>query len=258
MKQAQAAAGDDLAGRSAIVTGAARGIGLAAARRFATAGARVMLTDIDAEAGGAACAALEADGYDVRFAAADVASEVAVEAMVAQTVAVFGSVDVVFNNAGVRGIDAPTADVPLSEFERVLAVDLVGTFLVLKHALRAMASAGRGAIVNNASMLGLVGYRNQAAYTAAKGGVVQLTRTAALEYATRGIRVNCICPGFVEGGLANPARAKDLAALARIVVPMARLGTVEEIAEVALFLASDRAAFLTGAIIAADGGYVAR
>jgi len=248
----------DLAGRAAIVTGAARGIGLATARRFLRAGARVMLADVDAQAGEAIRAELASQGHDVRFAAVDVAHEDEVEAMVAATVAAFGGVDVVFNNAGVRGTDAPTADLALAEFERVIGVNLVGAFLVMKHALKTMAPAGRGAIVNNASMLGLVGYRNQSAYTAAKGGVVQLTRTAAVEYATRGIRINCICPGFVEGGLADPARAKELAALARITVPMARLGTVDEVAEVALFLASDRASFLTGAIIAADGGYIAR
>ncbi len=258
MTHAPAAGGGDLAGRAAIVTGAARGIGLATARRFAVAGARVLLADVDTQAGEAARAALAGDGHDVRFAAVDVAREDAVTDMVAQTVAAFGGVDVVFNNAGVRGIEAPTAEVSLAEFERVIAVNLVGAFLVMKHALRVMAPAGRGAIVNNASMLGLVGYRNQSAYTAAKGGLVQLTRTAAVEYAARGIRINCICPGFIEGGLADPARAKDLAALARIVVPMTRLGTSEEVAEVALFLASDRASFLTGAIVAADGGYVAR
>lgn len=248
----------DLAGRAAIVTGAARGIGLATARRFLAAGARVMLADVDAQAGEAIRAELAGQGHDVRFAAVDVAREDEVEAMVAATTAAFGGVDVVFNNAGVRGTDAPTADLALAEFERVIGVNLIGPFLVMKHALKTMAPAGKGAIVNNASMLGLVGYRNQAAYTAAKGGVVQLTRTAAVEYATRGIRINCICPGFVEGGLADPARAKELAALARITVPMARLGTVDEVAEVALFLASDRASFLTGAVVAADGGYVAR
>lgn len=256
--QREPAATQELAGRTAIVTGAARGIGLASARRFAAAGARLMLADVDVEAGNVACAGLAAQGHDVRFAAVDVTHEDAVEQMVAQTVAAFGGVDVVFNNAGVRGTDAPTGDLALAEFERVLRVDLVGAFLVMKHALRVMAPAGAGAIVNNASMLGLVGYRNQAAYTAAKGGVVQLTRTAALEYAARGIRINCVCPGFVEGGLADPSREKDLAALAQVTVPMARLGTVDEIADAVLFLASDRASFLTGAILAADGGYVAR
>ena len=248
----------ELTGRVAIVTGAARGIGLATARRFLDAGARVVLADVDATEGESVCAGLAAQGCEVRFVATDVRREADVEAMIAHAVDAFGGVDVVFNNAGVRGLEAPTAQLPLAEFERVIGVNLVGAFLVMKHALAIMAPAGKGTIVNNASMLGLVGYRNQAAYTAAKGGMIQLTRTAALEYAARGIRINCVCPGFVEGGLADPARAKELASLARITVPMGRLGAAHEVAELALFLASDRASFLTGAVIAADGGYIAR
>lgn len=247
----------DLAGRVALVTGAAHGIGLATARRFLQAGARVMLADRHAEAGQAAAAALAAEGHDARFCPVDVAREDDVRAMVDATVAAFGTLDVAFNNAGVRGVDALTADVTLDDFERVIGINLVGAFLVMKHALKVMAPAGRGAIVNNASVLGLVGFKQQAAYTAAKGGVVQLTRTAAIEYAARGIRVNCLCPGFVAAGLADPGHALRLAALAKVTVPMGRLGTLDEIAEAALFLASDRASFLTGAVLAADGGFVA-
>lgn len=248
----------DLAGRVAIVTGAAHGIGLATARRFLRAGARVVLADRSDDAGRALEAELAAEGHDVRFVSVDVAREDDVRRLVDTAVAAFGTVDVVFNNAGVRGADALTADVTLDEFERVLGVNLVGAFLVMKYALKVMVAAGRGAIVNNASVLGLVGFKQQAAYTASKGGVVQLTRTAALEYGGRGIRVNCLCPGFVAAGLADPLHSARLAAMAKITVPLGRLGTVDEIAEAALFLASDRASFLTGAVLAADGGLIAQ
>lgn len=247
----------DLAGRVAIVTGGAHGIGLATARRFLRAGARVMLADRNADDGRAVAAELAEAGHDVRFTAADVAREDDVRGLVDATVAAYGTVDVLFNNAGVRGVDALTADVALDDFERVIGINLVGAFLVMKYALKVMAGAGRGAIVNNASVLGLVGFKQQAAYTAAKGGVVQLTRTAAIEYAARGIRVNCLCPGFVAAGLADPAHALRLTAMAKVTVPMGRLGTLDEIAEAALFLASDRASFLTGAVLAADGGLIA-
>lgn len=248
----------ELAGKVAIVTGAAAGIGLATARRFAAAGACVVLADCDEATGAAATAALTAQGARALFVRTDVADEDDVRALVARTVAAFGGLDVLFNNAGLTGPEAATADVAQADWQRVLAVNLSGTFHALKHGIPAMLARGGGAVVNNASIFGLVGFAGRAAYSAAKGGVIALTRTAALDYATRNVRINCICPGFVDTRMVDGADAHRLHAFAKVLVPMGRLGQAEEVAELALFLASPRASYLTGAVLPQDGGYVAR
>jgi NAD(P)-dependent dehydrogenase (short-subunit alcohol dehydrogenase family) len=171
----------------------------------------------------------------------------------------YGRLDVLFNNAGIEGEQAPTADATIDNWERVLAINLKGVFFGMKHGIRAMLQGG-GSIVNNASVAGLVGFAGIPAYCASKGGVVQLTRTAALEYATQGIRVNCLCPGVIDTPMVerfthdNPEARAQLSALE----PVARLGKAAEVAELALFLASDRSSFITGAVIPVDGGFVAR
>ncbi|MFO1399000.1 MAG: SDR family NAD(P)-dependent oxidoreductase [Burkholderiales bacterium] len=242
---------DELEGRVAVITGAAGGIGRALAHRMAQAGASVVLADRD-DAGADVAAKIVADGGTARFVRTDITVEDDVGELVRATLAAHGRLDVLVNNAGIKGREAALTVLDAGEFAQVLAVNLTGTFLTMKHAIPAMLAGGGGTVVNNASVFGLVGFANHAAYAASKGGVVQLTRTAALEFAMRNVRVNCLCPGFVDTEMVSRA------ALAKMLVPQGRLGTVDEIAEMAVFLASDRAAYITGAVFAIDGGFTAR
>jgi len=244
----------ELADRVAIVTGAAGGIGRAMARRMAHEGAIVVLTDRDVAGGEEAAAALAADGAAVRFVCADITQEDDVVRLVRTTVESYGHLDVLANNAGIKGTEAPLTTIDAGDFARVLAVNLTGTFLTMKHGIAAMLAGRGGAVVNNASISGLVGFANHAAYAASKGGVVQLTRTAALEFAKSNVRVNCLCPGFVDTEMIS----RSSLAIAKMLVPQGRLGTVDEIADLAVFLASERASYVTGAVLAVDGGYTAR
>jgi len=254
------AAGMELAGKVAVITGAGGAIGAATALLFAREGATVVLADIDDVAGPRAAGALAAEGHRCRYVSADVSREEDVATLIAATVHDYGTVDVLFNNAGVAGEHVPTAQLDRSTWDRIIAVNLTGTFLATKHAIGAMLAGRGGAVINNASILGLVGEANHPAYSAAKGGVIQLTRAAAIEYARRNVRVNCICPGFVETPLLLDGQHADAAraAVLKVQTPMHRLGQPAEIAQMALFLASNRSSFLTGAIIPVDGGYVAR
>jgi NAD(P)-dependent dehydrogenase (short-subunit alcohol dehydrogenase family) len=184
-----------------------------------------------------------------------------VELLVAEVVSVYGRLDVAFNNAGIEGTQAPIAELSLEAWNRVLAVNLTGVFCCMQSEIKQMLKQGGGAIVNNASILGTVGFAGAGAYTSAKHGLLGLTRTAALEYAARGIRVNAVCPGFIETPmleranlLSDPVARKGLEALH----PLARLGRSEEVAEAVLFLASPQASFITGHPLLVDGGYVAR
>jgi NAD(P)-dependent dehydrogenase (short-subunit alcohol dehydrogenase family) len=244
-----------LAGKCAIVTGAAGGIGRAIALRFARAGAQLLLADV-ADARGAALA--REIGESAHFVATDVADEAAVAAMVDLALERFSRIDVLVNNASLPGDDTPLAALPTPLWQRILAVNLTGTFLVMRAAMPHMAAGG--AVVNNASVLGLVGLANHAAYSASKGGVIALTRTAAVEFGSKGVRVNCICPGFVETPMLESANANSavLGAMLKLLHPLGRLGRAEEVAELALFLASSRSSLMTGAAIPVDGGFTAR
>jgi NAD(P)-dependent dehydrogenase (short-subunit alcohol dehydrogenase family) len=172
----------------------------------------------------------------------------------------YGRLDVLFNNAGIEGEQATTADATLDNWDRVIDINLKGVFLGLKYGIEAMLRNGGGSIINNASVAGLVGFPGIPAYCASKGGVVQLTRTAALECATQGVRINCLCPGVIETPMVerftqgNPEAQVQM----REMEPVGRLGRAKEVAELALFLASDRSSFITGAVIPVDGGFVAR
>jgi NAD(P)-dependent dehydrogenase (short-subunit alcohol dehydrogenase family) len=194
------------------------------------------------------------------FVHADVSHEGDVAAMVDLALSQYGRLDVLFNNAGIEGEQAPTAEATVDNWERVIDINLRGTFLGLKHGIRAMIRNGSGSIVNNASVAGLVGFMGIPAYCASKGGVIQLTRAAALEYAGENVRVNCLCPGVIDTPMVerfthdNP----DLLATLEEQEPVNRLGRPDEVAQLALFLGSDRSSFITGAIIPVDGGFVAR
>ncbi len=252
---------NELKGKVAIVTGAALGIGQATALLFAQEGARVVVADVNDNAGEQTVAKIRKAGGDARYAHCDVSDAAQVRVMIDGTVQAWGRVDIAFNNAGIEGAQGPLGALTEADFAKVIAVNLTGAFLCMKYELAQMEKQGGGAIVNNASILGQVGFANAGAYTAAKHGLIGLTQAAALEYATKGIRVNAVCPGFIvtpmlerAGFLSDEAAHKMLEGLH----PMKRLGRPEEVAEVVLFLSSPRASFITGHPLLVDGGYVAQ
>lgn len=247
-------------GKVALVTGAGGGIGRATALAFAREGARVVASDV-AGAGGEETARLVSDaGGEALHVACDVTRPAEVEALVAAAVDSFGRLDCAHNNAGVEGTYGRTADCDEENFDRTCAVNLKGVYLCLKAEIAHMLDAGGGgAIVNTASVAGVEGAKNLPAYVASKHGVMGLTRTAALEYATRGIRVNAVCPGPIRTRMLeaimeeNPRMEPAMIAA----VPMRRLGAPEEIAEAVVWLCSDRASYVTGQGLVVDGGFTA-
>ena len=250
----------EFSGRAALVTGAASGMGLATAWAFARAGAAVALADINAEAAGAAADALTADGHRAIAIACDVADEAAVAAAVARTVAAFGRLDAAFNNAGVNAPAVDTADTTAEEFDRVSAINLRAVWACMKYELTHMRAQGSGAIVNCSSLGGLVGIAGRGPYHAAKHGVLGLTKSAALEYAARGIRINAVCPGIIDTPMLAGMKDSEPAAMDALLheVPIGRLGRAEEIADAVLWLCGPRASFVIGHALAVDGGYTIR
>jgi NAD(P)-dependent dehydrogenase (short-subunit alcohol dehydrogenase family) len=248
-----------LDGKVAIVTGGASGIGRATCLLFADEGARVVVADWNGEGARAAADEISARGGTATGLRVDVSSADEVQEMVASAVRTYGKLDVLFNNAGVEGEMAPTGDCTLENWHRVIETNLSGAFYGMKFAIKEMAKAGGGVIVNNASVAGLVGFATLPAYCASKGGVIQLTRTAALEYAKQGIRVNVICPGVIWTPMVERVTGGTTEARAQFeaLEPVGRFGTPEEIAKAALFLASDDSTFCTGAPFIIDGGFVA-
>ena len=244
-------------GKAALVTGAAAGMGFAAAKAFAEAGAAVALADIDAAAVERAAAELTARGRRAIAIVCDTSDEAQVKAMVERTTEAFGSLDAAYNNAGVNSPMTDTADLTPDEYDRILDIDLRGVWLCMKYELTQMRKQGNGAIVNCSSLGGLVGNPGRAAYHAAKHGVLGLTKSAAIEYAPRGVRINAVCPGTIETPMVkHMVETGDLSreAVAKL-TPIGRLGRAEEVADVVLWLCSPYASYVIGQSIAVDGGY---
>ena len=247
----------DFSGQVALVTGAGAGMGLDTARAFATAGAAVVLADVDEPALRAATDELAGAGHQVLGVACDVADEDQVAGLVDRTVAEFGRLDMAFNNAGIMLPLADAADEPADAFDRVTAINLRGVWACMKHELRQMRAQGSGAIVNCSSLGGLVGSSGRAAYHATKHGVLGLTKSAALEYAPRGVRINAVCPGTIETPMVTAMLDKGELdrAEAEANQPIGRLGRGDEMAAAVLWLCSPGAAFVVGVALPVDGGY---
>ncbi len=244
----------------ALVTGAASGMGFATAKAFAQAGAAVALADVNEEAVRAAVQELVDAGHKAIGIRCDVADMGEVEAMVSRTVATFGRLDVAFNNAGVQSPVAETADADPKDYDFVMGVNLRGVWNCMKFELQQMRKQGSGAIVNNSSLGGLVGIAERGIYHASKHGVVGLTKSAGLEYAARGIRINAVCPGIIETPMVSGMLESQPEAMAELMkeVPIGRLGRAEEIADAVLWLCSPASSFVIGHALPVDGGYTVR
>lgn len=250
-----------MAGKVALVTGGGSGIGRASAIGFAREGARVVVADIDAEAGQSTVDTIGSSGAQAIFVRTDVSKQADVEAMINTTIEAFGHMDCAFNNAGIEGtVGIPTADYSVDNWDRVIDINLKGVWLCMKYELSHMLKQGGGAIVNTASVAGLVGGTFGSAYYASKHGVVGLTKAAAIEYGGSAIRVNAVCPGVIRTEMAERVikDRQDLEDSVTALHPLGRLGTPEEVAETVVWLSSDAASFVTGQAIAVDGGYVSK
>lgn len=247
-----------LKNKIALITGAGSGIGEATATLFARNGASVVLADMDTDGADRVLALIEKQGGKGFVVKTGVSKSAECERMVNETVKKFGQLDIAVNNAGIGGPAAPVGEYPIDGWDKVIAINLSGVFYGMRYQVPAMLKNGGGAIVNMASILGKVGFPTSSAYASAKHGVVGLTENAALEYATQGIRVNAVGPGFIKTPLLDNnldnEQMKGIAAMH----PMQRLGTAQEVAELVLWLASDKASFVTGSYYNVDGGYLAQ
>jgi NAD(P)-dependent dehydrogenase (short-subunit alcohol dehydrogenase family) len=244
-------------GKVGLVTGAASGIGEAVARCYAREGAAVIVSDVNKDSGEKVADAIRHSGGEAVFVAANVSAPEDCERMVRAAMDRYGRLDWACNNAGIGGEITPMADYPLESWQRVIGVNLSGVFYCMKYEIPAMLKGGGGAIVNMSSILGQVGFAGAGAYVAAKHGVLGLTQNAAVEYARNGIRVNTVGPAFIKTPMLATLE-KDPAVMEKIVSlhPMGRLGKPEEVAELVLWLSSEKASFVTGAYYAVDGGYL--
>jgi NAD(P)-dependent dehydrogenase (short-subunit alcohol dehydrogenase family) len=245
----------------ALVTGAGSGLGLATAKAFAESGAAVVLADWNEQSARTAADELVAQGHKALAVACDVSDDAQVEAMVHQTVTTFGRLDAAYNNAGVQNVLAETADSTREDYDRVMAINLRGVWSCMKFELQQMRKQRSGTIVNCSSLGGLVGSPERGIYHAAKHGVLGFTKSAALEYAARGIRINAVCPGLIHTPMSDQmiasGQAEALKAMEKS-IPMGRVGRPEEIANAVLWLCSDAASYVTGQSISVDGGFIMR
>jgi NAD(P)-dependent dehydrogenase (short-subunit alcohol dehydrogenase family) len=249
-------------GKVALVTGGASGIGRATALTFAREGAKLIIADMNADGGQQTVHMITENGGEAIFVQTDVTQATAVEALISKAVEIYGRLDCAHNNAGIAGrIRAPLHECPEDVWDQVLDINLKGVWLCMKYEIIQMLTQGGGTIVNTASIMGLVGsWSGTAAYNASKHGVVGLTKTASLEYARAGIRVNAVCPGYIRTPLIEHALQSRPEMEDQILVrhPVGRMGRPEEIAEAVVWLCSDAASFVTGHTMTVDGGYVAQ
>jgi NAD(P)-dependent dehydrogenase (short-subunit alcohol dehydrogenase family) len=254
---------DSLRGKVALVTGGAQGLGQAMAEKLAASGCKVVIGDLQTEKGEAVCAAIREAGGEASVVAVDVTSQAAVAEMVGAVVERHGRLDCAVNNAGAEGDIAPTDEYSEERWDQVIGINLTGVFLCMKEELKTMREQQSGSLVNIASICGVTGMANFSAYNASKHGVVGLTRTAALEFATEGVRVNAVGPGFAptamitDRGLeAKPG--SEIYQEIEAMHPMNRMAEPREIAEAVAWLCSDASSFVTGQTLLADGGYMAQ
>lgn len=246
-------------GKTVVVTGSGSGIGQACATLFAKQGANVVVSDVDDEAGQSVVKAITDAGGSAAYQHCDVAEPEAVDALVKFAVETFGGLHTMVNNAGIGGEQAPTADYPIEAWRRVIDINLNGVFYGTKYAIPAIIESGGGAVVNIASILGSVGFAGAPAYVAAKHGVVGLTKNAAMEYAQQGVRVNAVGPAFIRTPLIESVTEdEDMTKMLVGLHPIGRLGDPDEVAELVVWLCSDKASFCTGAYYPVDGAYLAR
>ena len=254
-----------LDGKVALVTGGASGIGRATALLFARDGAKLVIADMNEDGGRQTAHLITENGGQAIFVQTNVTQANAVQALISKTVGTYGRLDCAHNNAGISGTGiageqrALTAEYPEERWHQVLAINLTGVWLCMKYEIVQMLTHGGGSIVNTASVAGLVGLPYASAYVASKHGVVGLTKTAALEYAAQGIRVNCVCPGYIQTPMTAPGM-QDPERLAHMLArePVGRMGQPEEVAETVVWLCSAAASFVTGHTMTVDGGYVAQ
>jgi len=251
---------EDFTGKVVLVTGAASGIGRATALEFARQGANLVIADVTEDALGEVARAIGEMGRQVIAARTDISSDEQVRALVARTMEEWGRLDCAANIAGIEGEMAPTAETSMANWDRITAVNLRGTWLCLRYEIPAMLQAGGGAIVNMSSVAGLVGFAGLPAYNASKGGIIALSRTAAVEYAARGIRVNTVCPGAIRTPMvervveSRPGMDQELVRMH----PLGRIGEPVEVARAVVWLCSESASFVTGVALPVDGGFTAQ
>lgn len=242
----------------AIVTGAASGIGRAIAIKFAEEGAKVVVSDLNEKGGNETVELIHKNMGDAIFIASDSSSAESNKMLVDETIKRFGALHIACNNAGIGGVLAPTGEYPIDMWHKVIEINLSGVFYGMRYQIPAMLAAGGGTIVNIASILGQVGSKYSPAYVAAKHGVVGLTKTAALEYADKGIRINSVGPGYIKTPLLTNSLTEEQMKPLVGLHPIGRLGEANEVAELVLWLSSPKASFVTGTYFAVDGGYLAQ